>query len=81
MNLQQKCETCGNDYAHAFQIVMEGKEYTFDSFECAIRKLAPKCTHCGTQVIGHGVEENDLIFCCSHCAQATASHKIRDLVD
>jgi len=26
------CETCGNDYDKAFQVVMNGKAHTFDSF-------------------------------------------------
>jgi len=28
----------------------------FDSFECAIHRLAPACAHCGCKVVGHGVE-------------------------
>ncbi|WP_249133254.1 hypothetical protein [Bradyrhizobium sp. AUGA SZCCT0182] len=35
------CETCGNSYDKAFQVVMNGKSHTFDSFECAIFALAP----------------------------------------
>lgn len=35
------CETCGNEYEKSFQVVMAGKNYTFDSVECAIHKLAP----------------------------------------
>ena len=42
-----KCEMCGNDYPRAFQVVMAGATHTFDSFECAIHKLAPVCAHCG----------------------------------
>ncbi len=30
------CETCGNDYDKAFQVTMNGKAHTYDSFECAI---------------------------------------------
>ena len=36
------CETCGNNYDKAFQVVMGGETHTFDSFECAIQKLAPR---------------------------------------
>jgi hypothetical protein len=42
---------------------------TFDSFECAIQKMAPVCVHCRCRVIGHGVEQGDRIFCCAHCAE------------
>ncbi len=40
----------------------------FDSFECAIHALAPRCAHCGCAIIGHGVEAQGAIFCCAHCA-------------
>lgn len=62
------CDTCGNDYDKAFQVTKAGRTMTFDSFECAIAALAPKCAHCGCRVIGHGVEAKDAIYCCAHCA-------------
>ena len=36
--------------------------YTFDSFECAIQKLAPTCAHCGCRILGHGIEEADTVL-------------------
>jgi len=63
------CENCGNDYANAFKVSVSGKEHIFDSFECAINVLAPECHHCGTRVIGHGVQSGDRIYCCAHCAE------------
>ena len=51
------CDTCGNDYDRAFQVIKEGRTYTFDSFECAIQALAPTCAHCNCRIIGHGVEQ------------------------
>jgi hypothetical protein len=62
------CETCGNDYAKAFTVNMNGEDHTFDSFECAISALAPVCENCGTRVIGHGIENEDRYFCSAHCA-------------
>ena len=50
------CDTCGNDYDKSFQVTKGGKTMTFDSFECAIEALAPRCAHCNCRVIGHGVE-------------------------
>lgn len=64
----KRCETCGNEYDKAFEVVMDGQTHTFDSFECAIHKLAPVCAHCGCRVIGHGVEGKGKVFCCAHCA-------------
>jgi hypothetical protein len=63
-----KCETCGNEYDGAFEVKMGGATHVFDSFECAIEALAPRCAHCGVRIIGHGVQDGDSIFCCAHCA-------------
>ncbi len=63
------CETCGNDYDKAFQVVRDGKAHTFDSFECAIHALAPKCEVCGIRIVGHGLEKDGRFFCCDHCAE------------
>lgn len=72
------CDVCGNDYPRAFQVVAAGKTYTFDSFECAIHRLAPPCEHCGCKIIGHGSESNGKFYCCAHCAQAEGVHGIVD---
>lgn len=64
----QRCETCGNEYDKAFQVVMNGDAHMFDSFECAIQALAPRCKTCGTRVLGHGLEAGGNIYCCNHCA-------------
>jgi hypothetical protein len=63
------CEVCGNDYDKAFEIHAFGDVHTFDSFECAIHRMAPICEHCGVKVIGHGVESDGQFFCCAHCAR------------
>ena len=73
-----KCDVCENDYDKAFAVIMAGREYTFDSFECAIHALAPSCAHCGCKVIGHGVEQEGTIFCCAHCAQHAGVAGLRD---
>ena len=62
------CEVCGNDYNKSFQVTIDGQTHTFDSFECAIHALAPRCAHCGCRIIGHGVEAEDQCFCCARCA-------------
>lgn len=68
-NAVEPCAACGNRYDKSFQIIMDDRRYTFDCFECAIQKLAPTCEHCGTRIIGHGMEANDTFFCCAHCAR------------
>ena len=57
---------------------MNGKVYTFDSFECAIHKLAPECAHCGCKIVGPGSESKGKYFCCAHCAPSDAATQIVD---
>ena len=74
------CDVCGNDYDKSFEVVLAGARHTFDSFECAIHELAPACAHCGCKVVGHGVEQDGMIFCCAHCAEAENVHGLTDRV-
>jgi hypothetical protein len=64
-----ECEVCGNDYYLSFEVVAAGNRHVFDSFECAIHRLAPVCSHCGCRVIGHGIEADGAIFCCANCSK------------
>jgi 3-hydroxyisobutyrate dehydrogenase-like beta-hydroxyacid dehydrogenase len=73
-----QCEVCGNEYDKAFEVVMAGESHTFDSFECAIHALAPRCTHCGCRVVGHGVEACGQVFCCANCAVVAGVSGIKD---
>lgn len=73
-----KCETCGNEYDKAFTILLNDETHTFDSFECAIERLAPRCAHCQCRIIGHGLEERERIFCCAHCAGEAGARGVRD---
>ena len=75
-----QCEVCGDDYEKALEVIMAGKKHVFDSFECAIHALAPKCENCGCRVIGHDVQEGDRIYCCAHCARADGSTDLKDHV-
>jgi hypothetical protein len=76
------CEVCGNDYDKAFEVIAAGARHTFDSFECAVHRLAPSCEHCGCRVIGHGVEVEGRFYCCAHCARESESTSApRDRVD
>ena len=73
------CEMCGNDYDKAMQITVGGKTHTFDSFECAIHAVAPRCGHCGCTILGHGLEGPDAsMFCCAHCARESGVEGVAD---
>jgi hypothetical protein len=75
-----KCDSCGNDYDKSFQVTAKGKTYTFDSFECAIHKLAPTCEQCGVRIVGHGLESDGRMFCCDHCAEMKGVKGLRDRI-
>ena len=69
-----KCEVCGNEYESWFEVVKGGARHVFDSFECAIHRLAPECSHCGCRIVGHGIEARGSLYCCAHCARQEGVH-------
>jgi hypothetical protein len=73
-----RCDNCGNAYKNPFKLTLKAQDYFFDSFECAIQKLAPHCLNCDTRIIGHGLESGGEIFCCAGCARAQG---VLDLID
>ena len=73
-----RCEVCGNDYEQSFEVRLDGAVHTFDSFECAVHRLAPTCAHCGCRVIGHGVQADSRVFCCASCATRAGVAGVRD---
>ncbi len=76
------CEVCGNTYDKSFEVIMGGERHVFDSFECAIHVLAPRCAHFGCTIIGHGMEVGDgKFYCCAHCASQQGVHELEDRVE
>ncbi|MGZ5472547.1 MAG: hypothetical protein ACXW31_01380 [Thermoanaerobaculia bacterium] len=75
-----KCDVCGNDYDKSFQVSGPRGSGTFDAFECAIHRLAPKCEHCGCMVIGHGIEADGKFYCCANCARESGEAGARDRI-
>jgi hypothetical protein len=73
-----RCDVCGNYYDKAFQVSAAGRTHTFDSFECAIHRLAPICEHCGCKVVGHGLEASARFFCCASCARQAGVQTLTD---
>jgi hypothetical protein len=74
------CEVCGNDYDQTFEVHAGGAVHVFDSFECAVHRLAPVCGNCGCRVIGHGVQAAGSLYCCAACATAQGVSGLRDRV-
>ena len=75
-----RCEHCGNEYDKSFTVTMDEQSHTFDSFECAIHKLAPVCDHCGCKIIGHGIEAQGTFYCCANCARQAGVQEVKDHV-
>jgi hypothetical protein len=73
-----RCDVCGNEYDKTFEVNYSGSRYTFDSFECAIHKLAPACRHCGCKIIGHGNEVKGTYYCCANCARMAGAANMTD---
>ncbi len=74
------CDNCGNDYDKSFDFVRGDERRTFDCFECAIHAMAPRCDHCSTPIIGHGLEKDGTMFCCDHCAEKSGVAGLRDRI-
>jgi hypothetical protein len=75
-----RCETCHNEYERTFEVMLDGKTHTFDSFECAIHRLAPECASCGIRILGHGVQAGEEMFCSASCARNEGIEGMRDHV-
>jgi hypothetical protein len=74
----KNCESCGNTYDKAFELKIGGTTHVFDSFQCAIHVLAPRCAHCKVPIIGHGLEARGQYFCCAHCARQAGVSDVAD---
>ena len=76
-----QCDVCGNDYDTPLRVTQGDRTMTFDSFECAIHAMAPRCPHCDCRVIGHGAESKGKIYCCAHCAKQEGVRGVDDRAD
>ena len=74
------CEVCGNDYDQTFEVRTHDAVHVFDSFECAIHRLAPRCEQCDCTIIGHGVQAEGRFYCCASCASRAGATGLRDRV-
>jgi hypothetical protein len=73
-----ECEVCGNTYDKPITVEQGGASHVFDSFACAIQSMAPRCSTCGTLIIGHGMEADGAFFCCAHCARGAGQQELAD---
>ncbi|MFI9563516.1 hypothetical protein [Streptomyces rishiriensis] len=65
-----RCEVCGSDRGMTFEVrAYGGAVHTFDSFDCAIHRMAPVCEHCRVTITGHAVEAEGHLYCSAYCAE------------
>lgn len=67
---EARCVNCGYNIEKDYILFINGTEFTFDSFECAINFVAPRCSNCNTIVLGRGVHAGEDIFCSPTCLQS-----------
>lgn len=72
----QTCANCGNTAQDMFSITRDEMTRHFDSFECAVHMMAPRCAHCQCAILGHPVRKEGGAFCCSHCAEGSESSQV-----
>ena len=75
------CSVCENEYDKAFEVKFAERTYHFDCLECAIHLLAPTCQACGIRIVGHGVDVDQQMFCCAHCAKKEIRTDVKDRDD
>lgn len=61
------CEVCGKN-RECFEVFLGSEKHIFDSFECAMSAMLPKCAHCRCQIVGVGVQLGSAMFCSYMCA-------------
>lgn len=66
---EARCVNCGFNIEKDYILFINGTEYTFDSFECAVNFVAPRCANCNSIIMGHGIKYSDEIFCSQICSK------------
>ena len=66
------CEVCGKSGGQYFEVHLGGERHIFDSFECAIGGLMPRCSVCGGIILGPGVQDNNASSCSYLCSNLSS---------
>lgn len=64
-----RCENCGSNIEKDYILFINGAEFFFDSFECAVNFVAPRCAHCNTVILGKSFQSGDQVFCTENCSK------------
>jgi hypothetical protein len=68
-NENEKCLNCGSSIEKDYILFINGAEYSFDSFECAVNFVAPRCSHCQSVIFGTGLKDAGVMFCNTTCSE------------
>lgn len=64
------CVGCGSNHGRFFTVrLYDHVELTFDSVQCALPFIAPTCSECLCQILGHGIALDDEVYCSASCAR------------
>ena len=77
---QAGCEVCGKSLERYFEVHLGGERHVFDSFECAVRGLMPRCHLCGCMVLGPGIQVGSDLYCSYSCASLCSVREYEPLV-
>ena len=66
---EARCVNCGLNIEKDYILFINGTEFTFDSFECAVNFVAPRCARCNAIIMGRGTHHTDEIFCSPLCSE------------
>jgi hypothetical protein len=72
-----RCEVCGYVTRSGIRIIQGGVTHLFDSYQCAITRLAAECTHCGCRILGRPVEVHQRAYCSQECVVAVPQPPVR----
>lgn len=76
MGKESRCVNCGVDIEKDYILFINGTEFTFDSFECALNFVAPRCTNCNSIVMGKGIRRDGDVYCSKSCSQQISHAQI-----
>ena len=71
MDKETRCVNCGSNIEKDYILFINGAEFVFDSFECAVKFVAPRCAHCNSIIMGKGFSKSDELFCSVSCSNET----------
>ena len=75
MMQETRCENCGLNIEKDYILFVNGREFTFDSFECAANFVAPRCTYCNS-IMAPEAEYSSKSFCCLFCSNEVTNSLI-----